>query len=82
MRVIDEIPHERFKITIFSWNEKYIVKFEIADYEQVYKFNQKNIISVNDVKTFLMKDEFLKNVMDRFISMRTDHLQIVKQVEI
>lgn len=82
MRIIDEIPHERFKITIFSWNEKYIVKFEISDYEQVYKFNQRNIMSVNDIKIFLMKEEFLNNVMNRFISMRTDHLEIVKNVEL
>lgn len=82
MRIIDEIPHERFKITIFSWNEKYIVKFEISDYEQVYKFNQRNIMSVNDIKIFLMKEEFLNNVMNRFISMRTDHLEILKNVEL
>lgn len=82
MRIIDEIPHERFKITVFSWNEKYIVKFEIADYEQVYKFNQRNIMSVNDVKTYIMKELFLKNVMDRFLTMRSDHLEIVKSIEI
>lgn len=82
MRIIDEIPHERFKITVFSWNEKYIVKFEIADYEQVYKFNQRNIMSVNDIKSFLMKEDFLNNVMNRFISMRTDHLEILKNVEL
>lgn len=82
MRIIDEIPHDRFKITVFSWNEKYIVKFEIADYEQVYKFNQKNIISVNDLKIFLMKEQFLSNVMQRFLTMRTDHLEIVKNVEL
>lgn len=82
MRIIDEIPHERFKITVFSWNEKYIVKFEIADYEQVYKFNQKNIMSVNDLKIFLMKEDFLSNVMQRFLTMRSDHLEIVKNVEL
>ena len=37
MRVIAELPHPECKISIFSMNQKYIVKFEQGTFEQSYK---------------------------------------------
>ena len=40
MRVIKEFRDPRMKISIFSFNEKWIVKAEIGLCEQTYKFPQ------------------------------------------
>ena len=49
MRLISEIPHELFKISVFSWNNKYIIKFENGDFEQTYKISEWDLTSENDV---------------------------------
>lgn len=73
MRVIAELPHPECKITIFSMNQKYIVKFEQGTFEQSYKLAELDLSrgGVNDV--FEILDEaFIATVIDRFKLMRTD----------
>ncbi len=38
MRIVGNIPHPTWKITIFHWNSKYSIKLENGPYEQIYKF--------------------------------------------
>jgi hypothetical protein len=38
MRIIAELPHPDFKITIMSMNQKFIVKMEKGVYEQILKW--------------------------------------------
>lgn len=38
MRTLGEIAHPACKISMFSWNGKYLVKFEQGFCEQTYKF--------------------------------------------
>lgn len=71
MRVVEEIPHNQFKITVFSWNNKYIVKIEIGQFEQSYKINESDVMGVDDIK-MMLNDEFLSKVMARFVEMRSD----------
>ena len=59
MRLISEIPHELFKISVFSWNNKYIIKFENGDFEQTYKISQWDLTSENDVS------ELVNNLLSR-----------------
>jgi hypothetical protein len=40
MRVIGYIDHPAYKISVFSWAEKYIIKIEAGFFEQSYKFPQ------------------------------------------
>ena len=49
MRLIQEIPHEEFKISVFSWNNKYIIKFENNHFEQTYKVNEWDLTSDEDI---------------------------------
>jgi len=37
MRQVADIPHPEAKITVFSWNGKYLVKLERGPFEQTYK---------------------------------------------
>jgi hypothetical protein len=71
MRVVADIPHARYKIQIFSYNAKYLVKIELGQFEQVFKINEADVLGLEDAKR-MVTDELLKNSLDRFLSMRTD----------
>ena len=71
MRVIDEIPHERFKIQIFNYNSKYIVKIELGQFEQSYKIGEIDVMGLDDVRG-MVTQEFLSGCLKRFVTMRED----------
>ncbi|MCX2574487.1 hypothetical protein [Pedobacter sandarakinus] len=73
MRVIAELPHPECKISIFSMNQKYIVKFEQGSFEQSYKLAELDLSGggVNDVFEIL-DEEFIATAISRFRTMRTD----------
>ena len=71
MRVIEEIPHPRFKIQIFSYNAKYILKIELGQFEQSYKIGELDVMGLEDVKN-MISDDFLSNCLKRFVDMRSD----------
>ena len=68
MRVIGEVPHPNFKITLFHWNEKYLVKFENGPIEQTYKVDAWDLTSEDDLKS-LLNDDFIKSVTEQFEAM-------------
>ncbi|MFN6947307.1 MAG: hypothetical protein ACK4ND_20380 [Cytophagaceae bacterium] len=69
MRVIEEIPHSEFKITVYSWNGKYIIKFEKGMYEQTYKVSEMDVIGDEDIRKLIQDEEFMKSIMSRFKDM-------------
>jgi hypothetical protein len=72
MRIIAELPHPDFKITIMNMNQKFIVKIEQGTLEQSFKIAEMDLTDgVNSVFE-LLDDGFLKKVGTRFIDMRTD----------
>lgn len=78
MRTVKEIPHKKFKITIFSWNGKYIIKIELDQYEQSFKINQQDVEGLEDVVD-MIDDVFLKSIMQRFLTMRSDFIDSFKR---
>ncbi len=72
MRVIADIPHSRYKIQIFSYNAKYLVKIELGQFEQIFKIAESDVDGgVEEVKR-MVTDQLLRNSLERFLSMRTD----------
>ncbi len=69
MRVVTEIPSEQFKITVYSWNGKYLVKFERGNYEQTYKVSEMDLTGDDDIKKLVNDEAFLKVISDRFNDM-------------
>lgn len=69
MRVVAEIPREAFKITVYSWNGKYLVKFERGPYEQTYKVNEIDLTGDEDIKSIINDEGFINAVMERFKEM-------------
>lgn len=71
MRVVEEIVHPACKVTIFSWNEKYLIKFEQDVLEQTYKVSEMDITGMDDIRT-LAQSPFIDKVLTRFDTMRQD----------
>ncbi|GAB4405555.1 MAG: hypothetical protein OHK0053_31550 [Microscillaceae bacterium] len=78
MRVLAQIPHPDFQITLFVWNEKYLLKFELGLLEQTYKFPQMAVSAPDDVAAFAREDTFLKKVAQRFEAMQEDWCLLVE----
>ena len=68
MRVVSEIPHPDCKITIFNWNNRYLLKFELGFLEQTYKVNQYDISEESDLHK-LIDAVFIQKVLRLFDEM-------------
>lgn len=79
MRVVAEIPHRDCKITIFNWNNKYLIKFEQPFFEQTYKISEFDVTSENDLKSLLSED-FIADVMKRFEEMGNSLAQAMQGI--
>lgn len=71
MRVISEIPHERYKIQIFNYNAKYLIKVELGQFEQIFKIGETEVSGLKEVEA-MVTQQLLSNCLTRFISMRSD----------
>jgi len=71
MRYIKDIPHQQFKISIYQWNNKYIIKIEVGMFEQTYKIEEYEITNVEEIEK-TMDSEFLEKVSLRFSGMQED----------
>jgi len=73
MRIIAELPHPEFKISILNMNQKFIVKIEKGALEQTYKIPEVDLTDgVNSVFE-LMDETFLSTVSNRFNEMLKDY---------
>ena len=68
MRVVGEIPHPECKITIFHWNNKYLIKIELGPFEQTFKIDEFDLASEEDLKKIIDED-FIQAAMARFADM-------------
>jgi len=71
VRVIGEIPHPECKITIFHWNNRYLIKLEQGLLEQTYKVQEYDIASEEDIKR-LITDDFVASALQQFEAMRVN----------
>ena len=68
MRVVGEIPHPDCKITIFHWNNRYLLKLESGFIEQTFKIEEYDLASEEDLKK-IVNERFMTKAMDRFHDM-------------
>lgn len=71
MRHLRDIAHPQFRISLFAWNNKFIVKFENGMLEQTYKVSELDLTSPEAVET-LLDTTFLEQVTRRFRDMDAD----------
>ena len=69
MRVIGEIPHPECKITIFHWNNRYLIKLEQGLLEQTYKIQEYDVSSEEELRSLITAD-FMQAALQQFGTMR------------
>jgi hypothetical protein len=80
MRIVGYIDHPVFKISVFSWSEKYIVKIEAGFFEQSYKFRFADFNNWTDLKELFDK-EFLEAIHKTFELMSAQALLAAKRFQ-
>jgi hypothetical protein len=68
MRVVKEVTLGEIRVSIFSWNSKYIFKYELGPMEQTFKVSETDILEDSELDGFLEGD-FLEEVQERFKEM-------------
>ncbi len=69
MRIVKEFPRTDCKITIFSWNGKYLIKIEQGDLEQTYKIEELDLVNEDELLNAI-NEQFIKDVLMNFSHMR------------
>jgi len=57
VRLVKDIPHERYKIQIFQYNGKYILKIELAQFEQTFKIGDLDVSGVEEVEKMIIQSD-------------------------
>ena len=76
MRLIKQIPHERFLIQLHSYNGKFILSISLDQFEQIFKVSENDFPQVESIET-LIQGTFLTKCIHRFIEMRSDWMEII-----
>lgn len=81
MRVVGEIPHHTFRITVHAYNGKFLIKIEWGQYEQCFKVAETDLSAgLEDIRKMLT-DEFLVSCMQRFRLMHEDFLKVYQSTQ-
>jgi hypothetical protein len=76
MRIVKQIPHDRFLIQIHQYNGKFIFKIELSGFEQLFKISETDILDIELIEKNL-NPQFFSNCLTRFIAMREDWNQLI-----
>ena len=68
MRVLGDIPHPLFKVTLFAWNGKYLLKLEKGSLEQTFKLDELDFTE-EEVKSLVTHEGFMQSAEARFQDM-------------
>ncbi|AKQ44593.1 hypothetical protein TH63_01410 [Rufibacter radiotolerans] len=70
MRVVADIPHPEIKITLLSWNGKYLLKLELGPFEQTYKVSEMEVTGGDEEVKKWLDEPFLQGSIELFLAMR------------
>jgi hypothetical protein len=83
MRYLGDIPHTQFKIGLYAWNQKYIVKIETSHYEQTFKVSEMDFMGTeNDFKAIMADDIFVGQLITRFQLMHSDFQELLTRHDV
>lgn len=68
MRILKEIKHPSCKITLYAWNNRYIIKMEEGLLEQTFKVNEFDVTGEEDLEK-LLDNAFITQALARFQEM-------------
>lgn len=81
MRYIKDVANKKFKISLYQWNNKHIIKVESGAYEQTYKIDQYEVANVEEIEKCI-DDVFLESIEMRFDMMNRDFFESLTRNEV
>ena len=69
MRVVREFVRPECKISIFHWNNKYLIKLEAGPFEQTFKINEFDLTGGESDLGKIIDDKFIQQATARFADM-------------
>jgi len=79
MRIIGEIPHSQCKITLFHWNNRYLIKLERGYLEQTFKVDQFELSQEGDL-SLMVNEVFIQEALVRFNNMDESLMKALKEL--
>ncbi|WP_339609004.1 hypothetical protein [uncultured Roseivirga sp.] len=67
MRIVKEIPNSNCKITVFSWNGKFLIKLENGGFEQTFKVSELDVLEQELDE--ILNETFITEAIERFDDM-------------
>jgi hypothetical protein len=77
MRTITEINHPSCRISVFSWNQKYLIKLEQPGLEQTFKVNEIYVSGGDEGIKKMISEEFIASAVKRFDEMRSELRKLI-----
>jgi hypothetical protein len=71
MRVLKETFSQGIRISIFEWNQKYLIKYEIGPMEQTYKIDVWDVENVETLEKLASSSSYVDAVQVQFDAMST-----------
>ena len=70
MRILETFPTKAALVSIYSWNQKWIIKFESGDFEQIFKIPIDEIATKELLKEKILNhSDFLDSIQKRMSEM-------------
>lgn len=79
MRIIGEIPNPDCKITLYNWNNRYLIKLEKDYLEQTFKVDQFELASEKEL-TKIVDALFIQKALERFNSMEQSLAEAIEKL--
>jgi len=80
MRIVGEIPHSTYKITVFHMNNKFSIQFEDGEQSQLYKVPDVDYLkNFNEIKQ-IVDGPFLNKIDKIFMMMSQAKSSAVEQL--
>lgn len=78
MRVVGEVTHPHCKITLFAWNNRYLIKLENGLLEQTFKIHEYDITDERALPKVL-DEPFINECLNRFGEMARSLAETLKR---
>ena len=79
MRIIKESVVDNCKVSIYHWNNRYLIKLEVDWMEQTYKINQLDLTDESELDKIL-NPKFMSDVMLCFQAMSKSFQESLKSL--
>ena len=80
MRLVRQIPHEHFLVSLHQYNDNYLLSITLDDYQQQFKVPVSALQNIDQFEQ-LLSPAFYSACLQDFIRMRERWLQLLKPLQ-